>query len=175
MKVIAVPFLTLSIAFCAFAWAPPRLAVAAEPSITAEQRDAIMRPVNAWVHAFSTQQAAFPDDAFTDDCLIIDEFAPFAWSPGTTTVRQWYADVEGLDTAADRQSVLRSKESLQVGDPENLTIAGDRAYMSFHATWSATNPKTNKPFVQHGLFTVVERKTKNGWRMIANAWGILED
>jgi ketosteroid isomerase-like protein len=145
---------------------------AATPAITAEERAAVLKPVHAWVHAFSTQQKDFPSDAFTDDCTVIDEFAPFAWSAGTTNIRQWYAAVEGLDSPANRDGVIRSKESVSVGDVENLVISGDGAYMTFHATWSA-NGRGSKMFTQHGLFTVVERRTPNGWRISANSWGIL--
>jgi len=146
----------------------------AATTISPAQETAILLPVQAWVHAFDTQQETFPSNAFTDDCIIIDEFAPFAWSAsaGTTSVRQWYAAVEGLDSPQNRQEVLRSKETVDVGKVENLTVSGDLAYMTFHATWSAVGRK-NKMFVQHGLFTVVERKTANGWRMSANSWGIL--
>jgi ketosteroid isomerase-like protein len=146
--------------------------LAAASAIDSAEQAAILKPVQAWVRAFSTQQAAFPTDAFTEDCIIIDEFAPFAWSAGTTNVRQWYAAVEGLDSAANRQAVLRSKESVSVGEVENLSVTGDLAYMTFHATWSAAG-RHGKPFTQRGLFTVVERKTPNGWRMSANSWGIL--
>ena len=32
-----------------------------------------MAPVNAWSKAFNTAQTAFPTDAFTEDCTLIDE------------------------------------------------------------------------------------------------------
>ena len=131
-----------------------------------------MAPVNAWVKAFNSAQATFPSDAFTDDCTVIDEFPPFAWGQSHPTVRQWYASVEGLDVPGHRQMVLGTHEHVDVGQPENVFVKGDNAYMTFHAVWHGNGPH-NKHFSQTGLFTVVERKTAAGWRISANSWGIL--
>jgi ketosteroid isomerase-like protein len=149
-------------------------ALASALIIAAAQPDtpALMAPVNAWVKAFNTAQTTFPSDAFTEDCTVIDEFAPFAWGPPHPTVRQWYAAVEGLDVPGHRHYVLSTHEHVDVGPPSNVFVKGDNAYMTFHAVWHAQGPH-NKHFSQTGLFTVVERKTPDGWRMSANSWGIL--
>jgi ketosteroid isomerase-like protein len=142
--------------------------------VAAAQPDtgALMAPVNAWAKAFNTHQTTFPSDAFTDDCTVIDEFPPFAWAPGHATVRDWYAVVEGLDDPAHRQDVLRTQAHVDVGTPENVVVKGDAAYMTFHSTWSGLIPN-GKHFSQTGLFTVVERKTPDGWRISANSWAVL--
>jgi ketosteroid isomerase-like protein len=149
-------------------------ALASALIIAAAQPDTtpLMAPVNAWVKAFNSAQATFPSDAFTDDCTVIDEFPPFAWGPSHPTVRQWYASVEGLDVPGHRQMVLGTHERVDVGQPENVFVKGDNAYMTFHAVWKAQGPH-NKHFSQTGLFTVVERKTTDGWRISANSWGTL--
>jgi ketosteroid isomerase-like protein len=146
-------------------------AVSAAPPPAVDRKE-LLAPVDAWVHAFSSQQAAFPSDAFTEDCTVIDEFPPFAWGPGGPSVRVWYAAVEGMDAPANRASVLRTKETVLVGLPENLQVQGNRAYMTFHAVWSGLSRK-GKRFSQRGLFTVAERKTTAGWRIFAHSWGIL--
>src|ERR1700722_2841466 len=149
-------------------------ALASALIIAAAQPDTapLMAPVNAWTTAFNTAQTTFPTDAFTEDCTVIDEFAPFAWGPSHPTVRQWYAAVEGVGSAARRQMVLSTHEHVDVGLPSNVFVKGDTAYMTFHAGWTAQGPH-NKHFSQPGLFTVVERKTADGWRISANSWGIL--
>ncbi len=142
--------------------------------VAAAQPDtsALLVPVNAWAKAFNTHQAAFPSDAFTEDCTVIDGFPPFAWAPQHATVREWYAAVEGLDVPAHRPFVLKSQERVEVGTPENVIVKGDNAYMTFHSTWTALGPH-GKHFTQAGLFTVVEHKTPSGWRISANSWGVL--
>jgi ketosteroid isomerase-like protein len=149
-------------------------ALASALIIAAAQPDTtpLMAPVNAWSKAFNTAQTAFPTDAFTEDCTLIDEFTPFAWGPSRPTVRQWYAAVEGVDSPARRKMVLSTHEHVDVGPPSNVFVKGDNAYMTFHAVWTAQGPH-NKHFSQIGLFTVVERKTADGWRISANSWGIL--
>jgi ketosteroid isomerase-like protein len=153
-------------------------ALASALIIAAAQPDtpALMAPVNAWVKAFNTAQTTFPSDAFTDDCTVIDEFAPFAWGPSHPTVRQWYAAVEGLDVPGHRQIVLSSHDHVDVGTRSNVFVKGDNAYMTFHALWHAeyrAPGARTKHFSQTGLFTVVERKTAEGWRISANSWGVL--
>ena len=138
----------------------------------AAQRAALMKPVNAWVRAFDAHDVRFPADAFTSDCVVIDEFAPFAWAPGETpSVQSWYKKVVGADGPKHRARVLASHEYVVVGEPENVRIAGDLAYMTFHAYWGGNFEGRRR--VEHGLFVVVERKTAGGWLMSANSWGIL--
>lgn len=131
-----------------------------------------LNPVNAWVHAYNSHQMAFPTDAFTDDCTVIDEFAPFAWAPQKTDVHSWYSRIQGAQSPQARRRILESQEFTAVSAPENLIVSGDIAYLTFHSYWTYRK-RDGSRFLQRGLFTVVERKTPLGWRISAQSWGIL--
>ena len=132
----------------------------------------LMAPVLAWANAFSTQQLAFPANAFTDDCVVIDNFPPFVWASPNSGIRQWYASVEGADSPADREHVLKSKETVELSAPQNVAVRDGKAYMTFSATWRGLS-RSGKRFTQGAVFTVIERQTDAGWRIEAHSWGQL--
>ena len=130
-------------------------------------------PVNAWGDAFNAGQTAFPSEAFTADCTAIDEFTPFAWSPGHQTIRQWYAAVVGADSPKNRASFLASKQHVTFDAPRFVTVRDGGAYLVFPST--LTYVSKGAAHTQRGTFAVVERLTGAGWRIAANSWAIDSD
>ena len=134
---------------------------------------ALAAPVNAWVNAFNSGQAAFPVTAFTDDCMVIDEFPPFSWGSDRENVRSWYADVVGSNDPKRRAQFLAEKEHLVLDAPTYVRANATDANVTFPATYTYTS--MGKLHTQRALFTVVERNTPKGWRINANAWAISTD
>jgi len=133
---------------------------------------ALLAPVKAWAAAFSRHQLEFPSNAFTDDCIVIDNFPPFLWSTPNNGVRQWYANAEGAQSTEKRQAVIDSKETIEIGAPTVIVFKESRAYMTFSAKWQGYS-RSGRHFFQTAVFTVVERQTDAGWRIEAHSWGEL--
>ena len=149
------------------------LATAVPGAAASTYTDALAAPVSAWVHAFNSGQAAFPSDAFTDDCAVIDEFPPFSWGKDRVNVRAWYADVVGSNDPKRRARFLAEKEHLVLEKPTYVRSNETDANVTFPAVYTYTSD--GKLHTQRALFTVVERKTAAGWRINANAWAISSD
>jgi hypothetical protein len=133
----------------------------------------LLAPVNAWGDAFNAGQTAFPSAAFTDDCTVIDEFAPFAWSKGHAGIREWYAAVVGADTPLSRARFLASKQHVTFDAPRFVTERDGGAYLVFPST--LTYVSKGASHVKRGTYAVVERLTAAGWRIAANSWAIDSD
>jgi ketosteroid isomerase-like protein len=133
---------------------------------------ALLAPVKAWADAYSSHQLEFPSNAFTEDCVVIDNFPPFLWATPSHGIRQWYADVEGANSPVKRQAVMNSKETLEVGTPIVIVVKEGEAYMTFSAKWHGYS-RSGKYFFQTAVFTVIERLTEAGWRIEAHSWGEL--
>jgi len=133
----------------------------------------LLVPVNVWGDAFNSGQTAFPSAAFTDDCTVIDEFRPFAWSNGHHTIREWYAAVVGADSPQSRASFLASKQHVTFDAPRFVTERDGGAYLVFPS--KLTYVSKGASHVQRGTFVVVERLTDAGWRIAANSWAIDSD
>ena len=133
----------------------------------------LLVPVNTWGDAFNAGQVAFPSDAFTDDCTVLDEFTPFAWSKGHATIREWYAAVVGADSPKNRARFLASKQHVTFGTPRFVTVDGDGAYLVFPA--KLTYVSKGAAHTQRGTFVVAERHTYAGWRIAAHSWAIDSD
>jgi ketosteroid isomerase-like protein len=144
---------------CVFAQNPPDVA-------------ALLAPIKAWADAFSTHQLEFPSNAFTEDCVVIDNFPPFLWATPGHGVRQWYANAEGAHSPEKRQAVVDSKETIEVGTPVVIVFSASKAYLTFSAKWHGYS-RSGKRFFQTATFTVVERLTEDGWRIEAHSWGEL--
>jgi ketosteroid isomerase-like protein len=132
----------------------------------------LLAPIQRWVVAYNRHQETFPPGTFTDDCVVIDSFPPFAWTSRTQGIRAWYDELEGVHSAYWRHRVLQSRPNVQLGAPTSVDVRGAIAYMTFHATWTGYG-STGRRSTQHATFTVVERKTTAGWRIAAHSWGAL--
>src|SRR5579862_3258246 len=138
------------------------MAAPAGAQTTTPDTAALLVPVNAWGAAFNAGQTTFPSDAFTDDCTVIDEFAPFAWAPGPHDVRHWYATLVGSDSPARRARFLASKQRVVFAAPQYVRERNGGAYLVFPST--LTYVDDGRSHTQRGTFVVVERKTSAGWR-----------
>jgi ketosteroid isomerase-like protein len=136
-------------------------------------RPPLMAPVTAWVQAFNSGQVAFPSDAFTDDCTVIDEFPPFAWSRDRVNVRTWYAVVIGATSPQKRARFFSYHQRLTLAEPTYMRMKDGGANIAFPATLDYV--EKGKHHVQRAMFTVSERKTPDGWRISAHAWAITSD
>lgn len=134
---------------------------------------ALMAPVSAWTAAFNAGQTNFPSAAFTDDCTVIDEFPPFAWSTTRQDVHRWYALLVGSQSPERRSRFLAAKEHLTLDAPRFVQQRGDGAYMVFEST--LTYVAKGAAHTQRGRFVVAERMVGARWKIAAHSWAIESD
>lgn len=123
-----------------------------------------LAPVQRWIDAFNAAQAPLPEDVFTSDAVVTDEFAPFAWS-GTAGVHAWSQRV-----AAGFSSPRIKHEHVAVGAPIAFlqSKAGDR--VSFVLPATLTYEQDGTPGTDKALWLFVVVKTSDGWKIAADTW-----
>jgi ketosteroid isomerase-like protein len=131
------------------------------PASAAESRySALLSPIRAFARAFNHAQKAFPSEAFTADCVVIDEFPPFVWARDRSARTWWNAAV----------ALSGGNQHVTVGDVTYAVVAPNQGHVTVHMTLTGYSIRRHKHFVQHALYTAVERRTSNGWRITANSW-----
>ncbi len=141
----------------------------------AAQQDEALAPVRAFAQHFNAGDTAFPSDAFTDQCTVLDEFSPYIWdhSPAVGDVHTWWASLVGTNDAARRSRFLASKEHVTFDAPTSFRVKGNLAYVSMPATLIYTaNGLVHK---QTAMFITTEENRPEGWRIRAHAWAIIAD
>jgi len=130
--------------------------IAAAPALASDRAD-IEAVLKQWISAEGGSAATCADDA-----AVVDDIPPFEWrGPGACS--RWQKD----EDAAMQQGGM-TDASATMGKPQQLTIAGDRAYVVAPTTFSFT--QKGKRLTQIATSTLVLRKTPAGWRIIAWTW-----
>ena len=160
------PFLPLCSAFVALA----ALLLPAAPA-WAQQPDeaALQKPVRAWVDAFNRWDFAYPQDAFEEDAVVIDQFPPFLWQ-GNASARQWWTALMG-ETMAEHERRSISKQRLELGPMQFVQSDGLTANFVQPATltWTAKGQSHE----MKALWVATERKAGSSWRISSHAWAPL--
>ena len=116
---------------------------------------AVLAPVNGLIDAFNHNDAASIAGLHAPGAVILDEFAPYAWS-GPTAVMAWGADFGKFAVA---HGVTSGVVSLSA--PSTVEVNGDRAYVVAPSVIAFTTK--DKPIKNAGSFTFALIKTDKGW------------
>ena len=141
-------------AFIVLLLAPP--AQAAMPTAPTAAMEA---PVNRWIDAYNAHRA-LPEDIFTDDVAVTDEFPPYVWT-GIAGATQW-------DRAIDRG--FPPQAHVETGAPRAFRTdrAGDRASFVLPAT--LTYVVQGKNVTEHALWLFVVVRSGDDWKIAADTW-----
>jgi ketosteroid isomerase-like protein len=115
------------------------------------------------IDAFNKGDTKAMAEAFASSVSILDGLAPHTWQ-GPKAGAQWYRDVliAGEHEGAKDYFVT-------LGTPWHVNVTGDSAYVVAPATMRFS--LHGKQVTQTGsVFTVVLRKSAEGWRIAAWAW-----
>jgi hypothetical protein len=127
-------------------------------SAMASDKSDIMAILKQWISGPAGTLAACADDA-----AVIDNFPPFEWhGPGACS--RWQKD----DDAYSREEGI-TEGTGTIGNPQQLIISGDRAYVVLPTTFSVT--QKGKRVTEVATSTLVLQKTAAGWRITAWTWG----
>ncbi len=139
-------------------------AFAADPAVTA----GVTRPLQVFVDAFNAHQASMPKDAFTEECTVLDEFAPYVWR----SAANWYGDLMGHDTA-EQAKIRGYEEHVTIDAPTMVRVKGDAAYAVFpaHLDFRMNGKHTH----QEGQWVVTELKRDGKWLISAHSWATTKE
>jgi hypothetical protein len=148
-----------------FAFVALASVLAAALSVRAQSApDALMlRPVQVWIDAYNNGAAALPEDIFTDDVVITDEFPPYVWS-GKAGEHDW---ARAIDTF-----IKPSKQHVSVGAPQSFQASRDGTRVTFvlPATLTFTSSRSARQETQHALWLFVLVKNAGAWKIAADTW-----
>ena len=126
-------------------------------SALAADKDDIMAVLKQWISGEAGTVATCADDA-----AVIDNIPPFEWhGPGACS--RWQKDNE-----AYTQREGATDATFTMGNPQQLIISGDRAYVVVPTTFAFT--QKGKRGKEIATSTLVLHKTAAGWRITAWAW-----
>lgn len=130
-------------------------------SASASDKTDIMAVLNQWNDTDATKAAA----ACADEASVVDDIPPYEWrGPGACT--NWAKD---FDAFAQRNGIAEPKGTL--GQPKQLVVTGNRAYVVVPATFAYT--AKGKPVKDTATATFVLQRTSAGWRITAWTWATL--
>jgi hypothetical protein len=122
----------------------------------------MMAPVRAVAEFMATLDATHLDGVFTDDALIVENFAPYIFR-GADALARWR---EGFRDHAARLGALKAA----FGTPQDFRRTGDTAYFVLPTTW--TGLTRGKPFEEDGGWAFVLARHGESWRVACYAWAV---
>lgn len=142
------------------------------PAQTTPNPAPFIAPVQAFARVLNEYRAELPGGIFTDSVVIIDDFAPFAWS-GHGAAADWYAGLVGRTPEERAKTGIRAIQAhLTLGSPQQLIVDGDRAYFVLPATFTTVEATVHK--TQHARWVIVESRVNGTWLINAHGWGIVD-
>ena len=93
---------------------------------------------------------------------VVDGFPPYSW----LSCQDWMRDY-----AANNARISATPGTLAIGRPLWIEIIGDRAYLSYPATF--TNVQDGKPAEYKGMWAISMTRSDGVWKISgsASAWG----
>lgn len=133
---------------------------------------ALLAPLQHLVEAINHAEPKPPVGVFTDDAVVLDDFAPYRWS-GTGNADSWYKDLIG-QTKQAQSDFLAMKGKLSIGAPKFSRITTDTAYFVVPGLFLFnTDPKTR--IRQTSQWIVSERLVRGHWLIAGHAWAITSE
>ena len=126
---------------------------------------AMLAPAQRWIDAFNAAKTPLPEDDFTGDVVITDQFPPYVWS-GTAGMRAWS---EAIGKSLKNTRV--ENEHVVVQAPYSFMIdkAGEHASYVLPAT--LTYEIDGKPYTDKALWLfVVVKDSAGNWKIAADTW-----
>jgi hypothetical protein len=130
----------------------------AGPATASDQGD-IMAVLKQWISGEAGTVATCADDA-----AVIDDIPPFEWhGPGACS--KWQKDNDAYIQKEGTTDAVGT-----IGNPQQLIISGDRAYVVLPTTFAFT--QKGKRVTENATSTLVLHKTAAGWRITAWTWAV---
>lgn len=138
------------------------ISMLAAPAAAATPPAAVMAPINAILAQTNADKGSGLDAYYTSDAVVVDEFAPYAWS-GPTAAGQWWAGVDKLSAKMGTSGVHAAAQPVK-----HFGVTGDRAYVVVPLYISYVTK--GKPEHETGLLTVTLRRSAGTWKIATQTW-----
>jgi ketosteroid isomerase-like protein len=137
-------------------------AMLAAPAAAKSVAAAVMAPISAMLAATNADKGAELAAYYTADAVVVDEFAPYAWT-GPTAAAQWWAGVD------KQMAQMGTKTIHAVAQPiKHYDVTGDSAYVV--VPLSISYVVKGKPGHETGLFTLTLRRSGGTWKIATQTW-----
>jgi ketosteroid isomerase-like protein len=134
----------------------------AAPAAAKSLPTAVMAPIDAMLAATNADKGEDLAAYYTSDAVVVDEFAPYAWT-GPTAAAQWWAGVD------KQMAQMGTKTIHAVARPiSHYGVTGDSAYVVVPLYISYT--VKGKPGHETGLFTLTLRRSGGTWKIATQTW-----
>ena len=126
---------------------------------------AMLAPAQRWIDAFNAAKTPLPEDVFTNDIVITDQFPPYVWS-GMTGMHAWS---EAINKSLKDTRVHNEHVVVQTAHSFMIDKAGERASYVLPAT--LTYELDGKPYTDRALWLfVVVKDSAGNWKIAADTW-----
>jgi hypothetical protein len=122
---------------------------------------AMLKPVQEWIAAYNAGRGPLPEDIFTQNVIITDQFPPFIWV-GLSGEHRWA-------TVIDR-FMKPGQQHVAVGAPRFFQSASSGDRVSFVLPAHLWIARGKKRFTESALWFYVLVKTSRGWKIAADTW-----
>lgn len=122
---------------------------------------AMLKPIREWIAAYNAGTAPLPEEIFTQDVVITDEFAPFTWI-GISGEHRWAKAIDSFIKPGQQHASAGAARRFQ------STKRGDR--VSFVLPATLTISSNRRKFTERALWFYVLMKTPNGWKIATDTW-----
>ncbi|MGH8291770.1 MAG: hypothetical protein ACREV7_22845 [Steroidobacteraceae bacterium] len=122
---------------------------------------AMLKPIREWITAYNAGTAPLPEEIFTQDVVITDEFEPFTWT-GISGEHRWAKAIDSFIKPGQQRASAGAARHFQ------STKSGDRVSFVLPATLTISRRK--RTFTERALWFYVLVKTPNGWKIAADTW-----
>jgi ketosteroid isomerase-like protein len=121
----------------------------------------MMQPIARWIAAYNAG-ASLPEDIFTDDVVITDQFPPFVWS-GKDGERRWAGAIDRF--------IRPGKQHVSVGPAQQFMSAHDGTDVSFVLPATLTLASSRgQSTSEHALWLFVLVHSGTQWKIVADTW-----
>ena len=122
---------------------------------------AMLKPIQEWIAAYNGGTTRLPEEIFTQDVVITDEFEPFTWT-GISGEHRWAKAIDAF--------LKPGQQHVSAGAARRFrsTKSGDRVSFVLPATLTISRGK--RELTERALWFYVLVKTPNGWKIAADTW-----
>ena len=122
---------------------------------------AMLKPIREWIAAYNAGTAPLPEEIFTQDVVITDEFAPFTWT-GISGEHRWAKAIDSFMKPGQQHVSAGAARRFQ------STKSGDR--VSFVLPATLTISRSKRKFTERALWFYVLMRAPDGWRIATDTW-----
>ena len=122
---------------------------------------AMLKPIQEWIAAYNRGTTPLPEEIFTQDVVITDEFEPFTWT-GISGEHRWAKVIDTFMKPGQQHASAGAARTFR------STRSCDR--VSFVLPAILTISRGKRVFTERALWFYVLMRTPDGWKIATDTW-----